>query len=215
MRVRSGWGNWPMPWSFFIQGPFFWPPLSSAGPANPGCGALVFFSGLSSLFYVAPPVKYGYRGLGEVSVFINMGLIMVGGSYWILSGSWDWAVLKAAVPVGFMVSNILFFQSLPDMDTDRRAGKMTLAVLSGKARATLLFKAWWAATYVGLILLNLSGQAGWFIWASLLTLPIFFQADRLLVQTDDWQQLDSHGHLIRKLYLTNGLILILSIWQTI
>ena len=172
---------------------------------------LVLFAGASSLFYVAPPVKYGYRGLGELSVFCNMGLIMVCGTYLVLAETWRWGLVWYALPVGLMVSNILYFQSLPDMKTDEAVGKYTLAVRLGRRGSALVFRLWWLATYVSLIGLFFSGLAGWPVWACLATLPFFFRADRLIQTTEDWLDLDQHGHLIRKLYLINGIILIVSV----
>ena len=96
---------------------------------------LVLFAFLSSLFYVAEPVRYGYHGLGELFVGINMGPIMVVGTYWVMAGRPDWRALWASVPVGLMVASILYYQSLPDMETDYRAGKRTLAVKLGRKGA--------------------------------------------------------------------------------
>ena len=178
---------------------------------RPAIWSLVVLAGFSSLFYVAPPVKYGYRGLGELSVFINMGLIMVGGAYWVLAGAWRWDIFLFSLPIGLMVSNILYYQSIPDMDTDRSVGKITLAVRLGRTGVPLVFRLWWAATYAGIILLWVLNLASWAAWLSLLSLPLFFKADRLIRTTDDWLELDQHGHLIRKLYFINGLLLILAV----
>ena len=175
-----------------------------------GVWILAILAGLSSLFYVAPPIKYGYRGLGEVSVFLNMGLVMVGGTFWVLAEHWDWRMIWYSLPVGLMVANILYFQSLPDMKTDRQVGKYTLAVLLGKARAARLFRLWWAAVYASLAGLGLSGLVGWPVWLSLVTIPLFLKTDRLVHTTEDWLELDRHGHLVRKLYMLNGLVLILA-----
>jgi 1,4-dihydroxy-2-naphthoate octaprenyltransferase len=179
-----------------------------------GLWAFAWFAFLSSLFYVAPPIKYGYRGLGELLVFLNMGVVMVGGSYWVLAETWRWYVLFYAFPVGLMVANILYFQSLPDMKTDAAVGKRTLAVRLGKRRAHLVFRLWWAATHAGLLALWPLGLASPLILLCLTTLPLLIKTDRLIAQTDDWLQLDAHGHLVRKMYLINAAVLIIAvIWR--
>jgi len=178
---------------------------------QPGLWLLVAFAGMSSLFYVAPPIKYGYLGLGELVVFLNMGLVMVGGIYCVMTEQWRWDVLWYGLPIGLMVANILYYQSLPDMKTDARVGKRTLAVRLGKPKAALVFRLWWAATYLSLIGLWVAGLTSWLVWASLLTLPLFFKASRLIRTTEDWLDLDQHGHLVRKLYLANAVVLILSV----
>src|SRR5208282_3236906 len=60
---------------------------------------LVLFAFLSSLFYVAPPVRYGYHGLGELFVGINMGPIMVVGTYWVITGQPAWKPLYISIPI--------------------------------------------------------------------------------------------------------------------
>lgn len=175
-----------------------------------GLWAIVAFSGLSSLFYTAPPIRYGYRGLGELSVFLNMGLIMVGGTHWVLAEHWRWDIFWHALPIGLMVANILYYQSLPDMVTDARVGKRTLAVRLGRRRAATVFRWWWIATYGSLIGLHVAGLAGWPVWACLATTPVLIKVDRLVHTTENWLELDRYGHLIRKLYLINGVLLIVA-----
>ncbi|MDL2226207.1 prenyltransferase [Deltaproteobacteria bacterium OttesenSCG-928-M10] len=174
---------------------------------------LVIFAALSSFFYVAPPIKYGHRALGEVFVFINMGLIMTGGTYLAVSGGWNLKVLSLALPVAFMVAGILYYQSLPEIETDLAAGKHTLANVLGKTRAAFLFTLWWPVIWLLMINLWLSGLAAWPVWLGLLTFP-FHRAAIKKIQAagdGDWLPLDAHGHLVRKLYFLNGLILIIAV----
>ncbi len=170
----------------------------------------ILFSAFSSIFYVAPPIKYGYRGLGELSVFLNMGLIMVGGAYLVQAQAWRWDLILYSMPVGLMVANILFFQNLPDMKTDRAVGKYTLAVRLGKQWSRTVFRLWWVLVYISLIGLFFTGLTNALVWCCLLTLPLLFKVDRLIGAADDWVTLDRHGHLVRKMYLINGAFLILA-----
>ena len=79
---------------------------------------LMLFSFFSSLFYTAPPVRYGYHGLGEIFVAINMGPIMVAGTSAALTGSFSSTDFFVSVPIGIMVAFILYYQSLPDIEDD-------------------------------------------------------------------------------------------------
>jgi 1,4-dihydroxy-2-naphthoate octaprenyltransferase len=169
----------------------------------------VAVAGFSSLFYVAPPIKYGYRGLGELMVFLNMGIIMVGGAYLVLAETWRWAVVWYSLPVGLMVAGILYYQSLPDIETDRQVGKYTLAVRLGKKGSAIGFRLNWLAVYLSMIGLWIGGLAAWPVLGCVLTLPWFTRASRLIRTTEDWVELDRHGHLVRKLYLINGILLII------
>lgn len=173
---------------------------------------LVIFAALSSFFYVAPPVKYGHRALGEVFVFINMGLIMTAGTYLAVSGSWNLKVLPLAMPVAFMVAGILYYQSLPEIDTDLAAGKHTLANVLGKTRAAFLFAMWWPLIWLLMINLWLAGLAAWPVWLCLLSFPLYRSAMLKIREAGDgdWLPLDAHGHLVRKLYFLNGLFLIIA-----
>ncbi len=174
---------------------------------------LVIFAAFSSLFYVAPPIKYGHRALGELFVFINMGLIMTAGTYLALARSWDWSVLSPALPVAFMVAGILYYQSLPEIESDLAAGKRTLANVLGKTRAAFLYTLWWPLIWLLMINLWLTSLAAWPVFLCLLTLPLHLRAIKNIraAGDGDWLPLDRHGHLIRKLYLANGLILIVAV----
>ena len=172
----------------------------------------VIFAVLSAVFYVAPPICYGHKGYGELLVAVNMGFIMVCGTYAVLAGRFDAVTLAYALPVGLMVAGILFFQSLPEIETDESTGKNTLAVHLGKTRAKLVFDIWWPLVWGFLINLWLLKAAGWPVLLGLLTIPLYLLASRRLhyaVTSEEWLDLDRHGHLVRKLYLLNGLALVL------
>ena len=181
---------------------------------QPVLWALIIFAALSSFFYVAPPVKYGHRALGELFVFINMGLIMTGGTYLAVGGGWDLRVLALALPVGLMVAGILYYQSLPEIVTDLAAGKHTLANVLGKTRAAFLQLLWWPLVWLLMINLWLAGLAAWPVLLTPLTFPLHVAALRKIkaVGVDgDWLELDQHGHYIRKMYFLNGILLIVAV----
>ena len=172
---------------------------------------LLFFAAFSAVFYVAPPVRYGHRGFGELFVALNMGFLMVCGTHAVLAGSFSPQSLAFGLPVGLMVAGILYFQSLPEIETDAMADKRTLAVHLGKERAKLVFDIWWPVVWVVLLNLWASGLTGWPVALGLLTIPLYVRASRLLhaAQTsEDWLALDGHGGLVRMLYLLNGLALV-------
>ncbi len=169
---------------------------------------LLFFALFSAVFYVAPPIRYGHHGYGELFVALNMGFIMVMGSYAVLADGFSLRTAAFGLPVGLMVAGILFYQSLPEIETDRAAGKFTLAVRLGKIRSELLFRLWWPAVWVLLLNLWTVGAVGPAVALCLLTLPLHVCACRHIRKAVDWLELDGYGHLVRKLYLFNGLALI-------
>jgi len=176
-----------------------------------GLAPLILFAFFSSLFYVAPPIRYGYHGLGELFVAMNMGPIMVVGTYWVIAGKPGWDAFFVSVPVGLMVASILYYQSLPDMDTDEAAGKRTLAVRLGKQGAFFVLILWLAILYLTIMILVASGLLSWLSLLSLLTLPIFLKLIRIIRSTEDWVLLDQYGKYVRMLYFFNGMAIILGV----
>ncbi|ADU51734.1 1,4-dihydroxy-2-naphthoateoctaprenyltransferase [Thermaerobacter marianensis DSM 12885] len=118
--------------------------------ARTGWPALAFglFGIASGLFYTAPPIRYGYRGLGEVMVGLNMGAVLVLGSYYVQTRSLSVEALVASLPLVSLVALILYAESIHDIEEDRATGKMTVAARLGEARALRLYFGWVAATAV-------------------------------------------------------------------
>jgi 1,4-dihydroxy-2-naphthoate octaprenyltransferase len=96
---------------------------------------------LAGVLYTGGPRPYGYEGLGELFVFVFFGIVAVVGSYYVQTEELRWEAFALAVPVGLLSSAILVVNNVRDIDTDRRAGKRTLAVRLGRERARRLFMA--------------------------------------------------------------------------
>jgi len=94
---------------------------------------------LATLGYVGGPVPYGYRGLGEVFVFVFFGLAATVVSRYTYDRFAPLDVWLLAIPMGFLVSAILVANNVRDIDTDRATGKRTLAVILGRSRTRILF----------------------------------------------------------------------------
>src|SRR5215210_4526027 len=92
---------------------------------------------LAGVLYTGGPRPYGYEGLGELFVFLFFGIVAVAGSYFVQTEGLRWEAFALAVPVGLLAAAILVVNNVRDVDTDRRAGKRTLAVKLGRERARL------------------------------------------------------------------------------
>ena len=103
---------------------------------------------LAGVLYTGGPRPYGYEGLGEVFVFLFFGIVAVAGSYFAQTQELRWEALALAVPVGLLAAAILVVNNVRDIDTDRRAGKRTLAVKLGRDRARTLFAAMIAVAFL-------------------------------------------------------------------
>jgi 1,4-dihydroxy-2-naphthoate polyprenyltransferase len=106
-------------------------------------GWVVLLIGASSIVamlgYVGGPAPYGYRGLGEVFVFLFFGVVATVGSRYVHDMTAPLAVWLLAIPVGMLVTAILVVNNYRDIETDRKAGKRTLAVIIGPERTRTLF----------------------------------------------------------------------------
>jgi 1,4-dihydroxy-2-naphthoate octaprenyltransferase len=103
---------------------------------------------LAGVLYTGGPRPYGYEGLGEVFVFLFFGLVAVTGSYYVQAKHLPWEAFALAVPVGMLAAGILAVNNVRDIETDRRAGKRTLAVRLGRDRTRSLFAALIYGAYV-------------------------------------------------------------------
>jgi 1,4-dihydroxy-2-naphthoate octaprenyltransferase len=176
-----------------------------------GLTPLVLLAWFGSFFYVAPPVRYGYRGLGELSVGINMGPVMVVGTYWVISGRVDWAPFLISIPIGLMVAVILYYQSLPDMESDLAVHKYTVAVRLGRRRAFYGLIVFWVMIYSSIIGLVRAGYLAWPALLSLLTIPLLVRLLNIMTGIGDWVELDRYGKYIRILYLLNGIVILIAL----
>src|SRR5919204_1065579 len=96
---------------------------------------------LAGVLYTGGPRPYGYEGLGELFVFLFFGIVAVTGSYFVQTEDLRWEAFALAVPIGLLAAAILVVNNVRDIDTDRRAGKRTLAVRLGRPRARGLYAA--------------------------------------------------------------------------
>ncbi|HEX6221170.1 MAG TPA: 1,4-dihydroxy-2-naphthoate polyprenyltransferase [Acidimicrobiia bacterium] len=124
-------------------------------------GWLVLLIGVSSvvamLGYVGGPAPYGYRGLGEVFVFVFFGLVATVGSRYVHDMTAPLASWLLAIPVGLLVTAILVANNYRDIDTDRAAGKTTLAVVMGTGRTRVLFAALVFGAFVAIAVFAVAG----------------------------------------------------------
>ncbi len=131
---------------------------------------------ICALAYTGGPWPYGYHGLGELFVFVFFGLVAVGGSAYLQTGTLSTLALAAAVPVGFLITNILVVNNLRDLETDRAASKRTLAVLMGDRATRRQYALLVVLAYMAPVAMLLSGLAGTWVLLPLLTIPIAYRA---------------------------------------
>jgi 1,4-dihydroxy-2-naphthoate octaprenyltransferase len=112
---------------------------------------------IAGVLYPGGPRPFGYEGLGELFVFVYFGLVAVNGSYYVQLEQLDLAPFLLSIPIGLLSAAILVVNNVRDIDTDRRAGKRTLAVRLGRERTRDLYTAMIALSYLLLPLVLLAG----------------------------------------------------------
>jgi 1,4-dihydroxy-2-naphthoate octaprenyltransferase len=118
-----------------------------ASLAGPLILALGLVSIAAGVLYTGGPRPYGYAGMGELFVFLFFGLVAVNGSYYVQVERLDWLPFWLSVSVGLLSAAILVVNNVRDIDTDRRAGKRTLAVRLGRERTRSLYLTLVGAAY--------------------------------------------------------------------
>jgi len=127
---------------------------------------------LAGVLYTGGPRPYGYEGLGEVFVFLFFGVVAVAGSFFAQVRHVRWEAFALSVPVGLLAAAILVVNNVRDVETDRRAGKKTLAVRLGRQRTRTLFAAMIYGAYLLTPVTWLFGPLSAWVLLPWLTLPV-------------------------------------------
>jgi 1,4-dihydroxy-2-naphthoate octaprenyltransferase len=144
---------------------------------------------LAGVLYTGGPRPYGYAGLGELFVFLFFGVVAVNGSYYVQVEELAWLPFVLSISIGAMSTAILVVNNIRDVETDRRAGKNTLAVRLGRERARRLYVALMALTYaalpVALAVAEDDDPQRWWALLGYLSLPLAVRAAQpVLTRTD-------------------------------
>jgi 1,4-dihydroxy-2-naphthoate octaprenyltransferase len=131
-------------------------------------------------FYTGGAVPYGYRALGEVSVFLFFGVVAVIGTTYVQTERFGLDQLWTAIGVGVLACAILVANNLRDIPTDALAGKRTLAVVMGDRSSRILYSALLAVAAVALAALATT-DSGW-VLLGLAATPIALRASRMVLR---------------------------------
>jgi 1,4-dihydroxy-2-naphthoate polyprenyltransferase len=139
----------------------------------------------AGVLYTGGPRPYGYAGMGELFVFLFFGLVAVNGSYYVQLEELDWLPFLLSISIGFLSTAILVVNNVRDIDTDRRAGKRTLAVRLGRERARALYLLLIAGAFaMAPIALLIADGPGWALLALLAAPLVPAPARAVITRTD-------------------------------
>jgi 1,4-dihydroxy-2-naphthoate octaprenyltransferase len=134
----------------------------------------------SSLFYVGPPFKLAYRGIGELVLGLNFGPVMTLGAFYVQTSRFMLEPLLASIPVGLLIVAVVWINEFPDMEADKAVGKKNLVLRLGYVRSIRVYVGMIFASY-GLIiiyaLLQLTTLAS---LIALLSIPFALKAVKIL-----------------------------------
>lgn len=179
-----------------------------AGPELIAVGAACFAAALA---YSGGPRPYASAGLGEIFVFVFFGLVATTGSAYVQIEGVSPSAVLSGVPVGCLATAILVVNNLRDIDSDRRAGKMTLAVRLGRDRTRTLYTLLIVLAGAGLIPLMVVVGSPWPAIA-FLAAPLGAQAARLVSTRSDGPGLITALGATARLQLLFGLLLAFGLW---
>lgn len=165
-----------------------------------------------SYFYTAPPLRLGYRGWGEPLVGILLGPLAVMGAYYVQARAITEQAFFLSLPLGFLVTAILYINQFPDADPDAAAGKRHWVARLGKQRAVKGYPILLGCAYGSLLLAVARGILPFETLWALATAPFAVWAAWILRQAYDTPRelLPAMGMTIA-IHLVVGLLLILAL----
>lgn len=140
--------------------------------------AFALAGGAAAIFYVAPPIRWAYRGLGELVIGLSYGPWMVLGSLYLQTRALSWPALWASLLPGFLIMALAVINAIPDFHQDRLVGKRNLVVRVGRYRAVWLYTALAAAGLATVVGGVAAGHFPATALAALLALPWLIASTR-------------------------------------
>jgi 1,4-dihydroxy-2-naphthoate octaprenyltransferase len=137
---------------------------------------------VSGVFYTARPLSWVTRGLGEVMVALNFGVLMTLGAFYVQTHEVTRDATLASIPVALLVALVLFINEFPDFRADAATNKRTLVVRLGRERAAKLYPVLGTLPFVAVVALVLMDVAPPASLAALAGIPLWLNASRIVLR---------------------------------
>jgi 1,4-dihydroxy-2-naphthoate octaprenyltransferase len=108
---------------------------------------------LFGVFYTADPIKLKHHSVGEISVFLAFGPLMVGGAFYAVTGVFSWDPLLASVPIGILVALVLLANNIRDKEFDVKVGISTMVTNIEESIGMQYYKILLVSAYLSTIIL--------------------------------------------------------------
>lgn len=145
---------------------------------------------ICAVAYTAGPVPLAYVGLGDVFVFVFFGVVAVTGTYYVQALVWSLSALIASIPIGAVSTAILVVNNYRDIETDRSAGKKTLAVRFGRKLSRTQYIGLLAIAYLTPFVQVIALEGALSLLLPLLSLPLAVQLVKVLTRSTDGEILN-------------------------
>jgi 1,4-dihydroxy-2-naphthoate octaprenyltransferase len=165
----------------------------------------------AAYFYTGGPRPLGYIALGEITVLIFMGPVMIGGAYYVLAERLTWEVILASFPIGLLVAAILHANNIRDIELDRRAGKVTLATLLGRRKANVEYLGLVAGAFVATGIVIAANPRLWPVALVVLTVPTALRLIQLVFSAAEGRALNVALRKTAGLHLRFGSLMTLGL----
>ncbi len=132
-----------------------------------------------SLFYTSDPISFKHKAFGEPAVFLVWGPLMVGGAYYVMTGTLSPKPMLASIPIGLLVALVLLANNIRDIEYDGSVGITTLATLLGRERGVEAYRWMMAAAYASALILVAARILSPFSLLTFITLPQAISLARL------------------------------------
>ncbi len=178
-------------------------------------GPAILLFGLAGMaiayFYSAAPFKFATRGLGDILVYIAMGLLMTWGAYFVQIPHWSWQAFVASIPVGFLVTAILNMNNVRDYQDDLAVHKRTLPVRFGQTFGKRFHAFLLLGSYLAVSIFAIIGTLPLFSLAVWITFPLAFTNVRAVLTATDRKTFAIGIKRTAQLHLQFGAVLALGI----
>jgi 1,4-dihydroxy-2-naphthoate octaprenyltransferase len=197
---------WAMAMGFFVLGI--------------GCGLWLALSGrpfviivgmmglLAGYLYSAAPVSLMSRGLGEMTIFLAFGPLITWGTYYVMTGLLTWQAFTLGIPLGFLITAVIWINQFPDYDADRGAGKLNWVIRLGRNRSRRIYSLLMLSPYAVVLYWVLGRKVPWLCLAALLTMPLPLKAIKILnLHYETYDEIIPAQALTIQAHLALGLVL--------
>jgi len=164
------------------------------GPFTIPLGA---FGMLCGYFYTSKPIRWAYRGVGEVLIGICYGWLTVNAAYYLQTGAFGLIPTLTSIPIGISIFLVILINEFPDYASDRASGKNNLVVRLGRDRAALLYASLAAICFLAIVLGVLAGVPWLMAVLSVIPLALIVR-NMLALKRGEYKE----GHALEKICAT-------------